>query len=414
MRRSSRLLRWLPPILVAGLLAGCGETLPGTPRPATPDFAGLDVGHWNTSPLAVPDNGNAAYGRILESVRIAEAVIHPVDLDSTLLYSVTALVPTPLASVGILAAAARPVLAEHGMVAGYSVTAADTGGERTTLAARSTLTRVTVLSFPDAAAAASAAREVGAADFAAGPGNQAVEIPGYEGVHSHWRPGLPTLGVYAAHGSFLVALYIRLPEPDATALATVAATALDAQLPRLDQFVPTRAEQLSALPLDPDAMLRRMLPLRSEQWTYPSLSRRENYFDEVTVAIGLRMIGGVVLGPGAVDHEARGEQREYGIEREAVAGVETLYRLRDANSARRYYDMIVRSIAESGDGDRTVITAPAAVPDAHCYRIEFHGADPYHRCYLLDGEYVATVIGPDETFVRRRAAAQYVLLVNSR
>ncbi|MFI6868438.1 hypothetical protein [Nocardia sp. NPDC050406] len=420
MRHCDRVTRWLPVLLVAGLLSGCAGTVPGTPRPTSADLGGLDVGEWNTSPLPVPAQGTRSYGHILESARLAEAVIHPIDLDATLVNSVTALIPTPLASVGVLADVARPILTEYGMVAGYSMTASDHDGERTTLASRSTLTRVTVISFPDAHAADSAAREIGAADFAAASGNVAVAVPGHDGAHGHWLPGVPTVGVYVAHGSFLVVLYIRLPEADRTALAAVAAVTLDAQLPRLDTFAPTPADQLDDLPLDPDAMLRRMVPMRPGQWIYPSLTRRENYFREVTVAIGLRMNGGVVLGPGGVDHETRIEQTdtgtagELGIERLAVNGLESLYRFRDASSARRYFDGVVRSVSDSGGGDRTIIAGPAGVPDTLCYRIEFHGTDPYNRCYLLDGGYLATVIGPGETFVRRRAAAQYALLANSR
>ncbi|MEV0761742.1 hypothetical protein [Nocardia sp. NPDC050435] len=421
MRRCDRLPVLL---LIAGLLAGCVGMVPGTPRPASPDLSILDVGEWNTTPLPVPANGKPGYGRILESARLAEAVINPIDVDDTLVYPVSALLPTPLASVGILADVARPPLTEHGMVAGYSITANDTGGERSTMNGKSRLIRITVLSLRDDAAAAAAAQQIAAADFAAGVGNELVDIPGYAGVHSHWRPTVPTLGVYAAHGSFLVALYLRLPEPDRAALAGVAAAVLDAQLPRLDTFTPTRDGRLAELPLDPDGMLARMVPMQPGQWTFPSLSRRENYFREVSVAIGVRMNGGVVFGPGGVDHQIRVEQTdrtqpgEFGIDRIAGTGLESLYRFQDAGRARWYYralvDNIAKSVAESTDAERALIAGPVGVPDVFCYRIEFNGTDPYHRCYLLDGRYLATVIGPDETFVRRRAAAQYALLANTR
>ncbi|UFS93650.1 DUF7373 family lipoprotein [Nocardia huaxiensis] len=422
MRRSERLPRWVTALFAVGLVTGCTSTVPGTPEPA--GLGVLDVGGWDTTPLPVPGNGKTSYGRIVESARLADAVINPIDVIGTLGYATPALVPTPLASVGILADVARPILTECGMIAGYSMGANDTGGERSTLAAKSRMIRVTVLSFPDAGAATAAAQRIEAADFAAGAGNEPVTIPGYEGAHSHWRPGVPTLGVYTAHGSFLVALYIRLPEPDSTALAAVAASTLDKQLPQLDAFTPTPSGRLADLPLDPDGVLRRMVSMRPGQWTYPSLSRRENYIDEVSVAIGMRLNGGIVFGPGGVDHLMRTEQTdptapgELGIDRMAVTGVETLYRFTDASKARWYYqalvDAIARQVTSSTDGDRTVIAGPAGVPDVFCYRIEFHGADPYNRCYLLDGRYMATVIGPDETFTRQWAAAQYALLVNTR
>ncbi|MEV6279410.1 hypothetical protein [Nocardia sp. NPDC051832] len=424
MRRCNRLLRSLSPLLAAAVLTGCAGIVPGTPESAAPDLGALDTGEWDTTRLSAPANGKDSYGRILESARLAEAVINPIDIDASLVYPVTALVPTPLASVGILAEVARPILTEFGMVAGYSVTAGDTDGERSTMNSKSTLIRVTVLSLHDPAAAAAAAQRIGAADFAAGTGNETVEIPGYEAAQGHWRPTVPTVGVYIAHGSFVVALYLRLPEPDSDALAELAAATLDAQLPKLDTFTPTRADQLATLPLDPDGMVARMVPMRAGQWTYPSISRRENYFREVTVAIGVRFNGAVVLGPGGVDHQLRVEQSdrtkpgEYGIDRLAETGLESLYRFTDARRARWYYralvDNISKSVAESADAERALIAGPAGVPDAFCYRIEFNGTDPYHRCYLLDGRFMATVIGPDETFVRRRAAAQYALLAGAR
>lgn len=414
MRRCNPLLWWLPALLATGLLAGCGATVPGTPGPARPDLGKLDVGEWNTTPLTAPAKGTVSAGRILESVRLAEVVINPVDLDPALQQPVTAPIPTPLASVGILVDSARPILAEYGMVAGYSMIGSDTAGERSTMNSKSSFIRVTVLSFPDATAAAAAAQRIEEADFAAGSGNESVDIAGFEEAHSHWRPGVPTLGVYAAHGSFLVALYIRALEPDLTALTASAASVLTAQLPKLDAFTPSPPDRLADLPLDPDGMLSRMVPMRPGQWIYPTLSRRENYINEVSVAIGMRIVGGIVLGPGGVDHEMRSDRITFGIERRAVVGLEGLYRLGDAGAARRYFDEITKTTTSSdGETPPTAVAGPAGVPDAWCYLVEFQGTPPFNRCYLLEGKYVATVIGPDETFVQRRAAAQYALLVNS-
>ncbi|UGT45129.1 hypothetical protein LTV02_17815 [Nocardia yamanashiensis] len=414
MRRSERPLRWLPALLAAALLAGCASTVPGTPGPAR-DLAKLDVGGWDTTPLPVPATSNVSYGRILESVRMAEAVIGPAELDPVLEYPVTALVPTPLATVGIIADVARPILAEYGMVAGYSMTGADTLGELSTINRKSSLVRVTVIGFPDAAAADSAAQRIEEADFAAGAGNEAVEIPGFAAAHSHWRPDVPTLGVYAAHGSFLIALYIRLPEPDLTALTTLAAAALTAQQPKLDGFTPTPLGRLAELPLDADDMLRRMVPMRTGQWSYPSLSRRENLIDEVSVAIGMRMSGGITLGPGGIAHELRGNKNQRGIERRAVIGNEVLYRFADASAARGFFTILRNSTGDAaGDAPATANTGPAGVPDAFCYTDDASGITPFETCFVLDGRYVATIVGPDRAFAHQRTAAEYALLVNTR
>ncbi|MEC3917974.1 DUF7373 family lipoprotein [Nocardia sp. CDC160] len=396
--------------LICGLISGCGKT--GTAVPEVPDLQRLDVGDFGAEPLAEPADDDESYSRIIESARMGEGVVNPSDLDKSFSRAASAVLPTPNDTTGILADVARPVLASRGMIAGYSIGGYDRlGSDHQPIIGKTNSLRLTVLRFPDDTSARDAAAEIDTADFAVNPDNQPVAIPNYDGAHSHWRPQLPTLGVTAAHGSFVVALFITRPTTDLTVLTATATAALDAELPFLDKFTPTPADKLRALALDQDGMLRRSLPSQRGKWPYPAVTP----MDWGTVAGYGRghLVTGVVFGPSGADHKTRNTALDPvatgrpAVERLAVVDGRWLSRWQDATRARRYFDLQAAENAK----DEEIVPGPTGVPDAKCFRDRV-GEDVF--CQVMDGRYVAELGGHDAKTVLQQAAAQYALLVKTR
>ncbi|WP_067545680.1 DUF7373 family lipoprotein [Nocardia crassostreae] len=380
-------------------LTGCG----GEP---SPDLDALDLGGYSAQPLSAPPNTGEYYGRILESTRLTEVLARPADIAAELDYTE---IPQPVPNSGFamatLATPVRPVLQRYDMVAEAVGGGAETG--RTESEGQRSIT-INLLRFRDESTARLAAAELDAADFAVSPDNVAVEISGYPGAHSHWRPTVPTLGTTIAHGSYVVSMYLVLPAPDLTALTDLARKAFDRQLTLLDTFRPTPVDQLATLALDPDDMVRRMISARTGRWNYPAV-------DEI--ADGVLRASGVTYGPNAAAAILGDPAKaaELGYDRRAVVGItNVLSRLKSATAAKQFADFLAGRRAEGFDS----IAAPAA-PDVKCFRsraAEQADFDRYLRynCIIPVDRYVATIFSEDEDDVRQRAAAQYVLLVNSR
>ncbi|SUA78717.1 Uncharacterised protein [Nocardia otitidiscaviarum] len=394
-------------VLAAGLLWGA-RTVEGTPTTADIDLATLDFGDLRDESLTEPGNDNDRYGRIIESARMAEAVVDPRDIDADLYPYQPSLLPKPKDTIGFLADVARPILVEHGMLAGYTVMGRpDCQGEHCRDASRSV--RVTVLRMPDGSAARAAATAIEAADFAVNPENTAVTLPEYPAAQGHWRPTVPTLGIVVPHESFLVALFVTHPSPDLAALTGLATATLKAELPVLDRFQPTPAAALSDLALDTDGMLRRMVPTEPGEWPYPYTTRMHG--DREAGAGAYRESSGVVYAGTGANHWMSVDPRTYGVQRteiESLAVVDRrwLIRFRDAAAARR------AAARESEPSARQTPMAPPRIPDTACLRAE--GIVPTYYCVVRDGRYVAMVRAMDEKSVHQMAAAQYALLVRNR
>jgi hypothetical protein len=397
--------------LIGGLLSGCRE-VSGMAKPGRPDLHGLDAGGFGTEPLTEPPNKDESCGRIIESVRMGEGVINPYDIDKAFSFGHPSPVPTPGDTTGILAEAARPVLTNRGMIAGYTVGGSDiVDAGLQPIIGKSKSLRITVLRLPDVAAAGSAAQEIESADIAISPDNVAVSIPKHAGALSHWRPQVPTLGTTIAHGQYVVALYIIHPTPDLPAMTAIATATLDAELARLDQFVPTPADKLSSLGFDGDGMLRRTLPAQPGRWPYPSITA----IDRGTVAGygGAHAASGVVYGPSGADQWTRDisdtSPDRAVVDSMAVVDDRWVLRLQDPRRARAYFDASSAEFAKTAE----VVPAPKAVPDAACFRSRDARLE-YYYCQVMDGRYVANVNATDEKTVQQMAAAQYALLVRTR
>ncbi len=176
---------------------------------------------------------------------------------------------TPLRSAGALSwTLPDPIpdgASNHNFITGFSAERMAMGKELTNIVLRFTT--------PEDAAAA-------AADMAGKSANiqtkyngmkptHPIPIPRHAGTtavtYEGFLGGLNNVFAYTAHGPYVLCQYADGPQ-GADGLANLVAATLDLQEPRIDQFIPTPAEQLPELPIDPSGLWARSL---SEQTQPP-------------------------------------------------------------------------------------------------------------------------------------------------
>ncbi|MEV0332350.1 hypothetical protein [Nocardia sp. NPDC050717] len=390
------------------VLSGCVRH--GEPVPQQVHLAALDVGSHGSDPMTAPTTSNDKYGRVLESVRMGEVMLDPVEVDPTLTYGVqerTAPLPTPLTAAGILAERVREALESHGMLAGFAVSGSDVNllGKRPEVGASRLLT-VLLLRFPDDRSARLAARQMNATDAAISPDNVDVRIEGYPGAFAHWRPSVPTMAATYAHGSFVISALAAHTSPDQQVLTGTVRRVFDAQIPRLGDFRGTPPEDFDTLPLDRDGMQARLLPFGPGRWTYPTVVSSD--VDTNAGWSAALSVYGVVLGP-----RATRLMKHYGfkdpIEIVAINDFDVLERFPDAVSARKVFELERQKVNPA-----ELIDSPAGVPDVYCTKVRSDPASPHQAgCHVLYGRYTAALTGWSPANVQQRTAAQYALLVRS-
>lgn len=409
MRSPSRRVRTAVLVLavVLGFATGC--TVSGNPEPQYPDPKSLDSGQYSVEPLDMPA-GNEKYGRVVESGRMAEIMVDPVEVEPTLAFTVNAFgilpLPTPAKARHLLAEQAETVLEREGMLAGCAVAGTDLKGGSPEVGKARVLT-VIVLRFPDAEAARRAARDIDAVDKAVNPENVSVPIPDYPDAHAHWRPNVPTMAATIAHDSYVVSLLIGHTSPDLDALTGLARAAFTRQSSRLAGFSPTPADRIASLPLDQDGMIRRMVPAAPDRWPYPAVVVSTV---QRAAAWNSRVItSGVVFGPRGAALFIGGRSARRPADSIAVNTSNILVRYATVVTARVAFIDSVRGMAL--DTDLRPSAAPAGVPDVVCFD---NPTTPALRftCRQLVGRYMATISGRDQSTTQRKVVAQYGLLVN--
>ncbi|MGW4247888.1 DUF7373 family lipoprotein [Nocardia sp. NPDC004722] len=389
-------------LAVAVLASACA--IAGTPHATPPDLLGLDLTGYGDRPLSAP--ADTAYGGLLESARMSEAVVSPSAIDPALRTVAAAPVPAPASAVGILADATVGDLARYGMLAGFSIGGTDTdSGPPQPGASRAV--RLTVLRMRDETAAIDAARRIDADDAAVNRDNVDVPFPEYFATYGHWRPYVASMAATLAHGPFVVTLYLTAATTDRAALRAMATTAFDTELPRLDAFAATPAESLPTLPLDPAGMLGRTLPADPGKWPYPQVFVHDD--SRIAGWGGQRDATGVVYGP--VEAAAWSGFTDAAPEAMAVAGSTHLLRFSDAVAARKALRQ-----RRAATLPQFAAAPPPGLPDALCLadRVAVSNGDAQAVvCLVLHGRYLAVVYGPEETTAHRKASAQYALLVRA-
>ncbi|BDT92520.1 hypothetical protein IFM12275_24960 [Nocardia sputorum] len=412
---ATRVVGTIAVLVTVLLVSGCVRQ--GKPVPAHADLAALDVGYYSVEPLTEPHVAENRYGRVVESVRMAEAVIDPVEAYPSLVFGLGAVrvapLPTPVKTSGLLSAPVQAVLQRHGMLAGFSVSGSDTEMAGSPIVGAARMLTVMLLRFPDAESAGRAAQEIDAVDAAVSAENVPIAIPEHAAAHSHWRPTVPTLAATMAHGSFVINVLAGHTTPDPAALTGLASRAFGAQVARLRDFQPTPEDRIAALPLDRDGMLRRVVPDKPGQWTFPAAiapgSVRTAGWNAAIWPVG------IVYGPrGAYLHSGRpleGTERGQPQESLATIGHHWVARYATVAIARAEFDAHAGDLTAAGVRPAPV---PAGLPDTRCgERLDGTEFAPRFRCEVLFGRYLAVVAGRTVTDAQQRAAAQYAVLLNS-
>ncbi|QIS09054.1 DUF7373 family lipoprotein [Nocardia arthritidis] len=397
-------------MIVAISATGCGVS--GTPTAGELDLRRLDTGPYPIEPIETGAEYDHSMlgGRLLAGMRLADNVVTGSVIDPALTYGSADLIPDAAWVHNYMTEANRTVLERnrylYGVVAGstnnksYDVFvnyAAD--DDLAALARRKNPAFIStfIMQFPDATAATRAAAELEETDFqVAADGNQRVPLAKHQEAHTHWRPGVPTIGSAAAHGSYVVYLNIGLGDPNLDRLAELTEKTYDAQFALLDKLPALSPKEVLRLDNDPQDILRRVLnPGRSVS---PSAIDFFSYgptgFLNWTRSLrGLRDTFAAV-----------------GADRFGVGWGTIAIRTRDADAARALAPKLLQP-----PGIEVVATdAPPNIPGGGCVenRSEllrpkrFSCTVPYHR-------YVAMVESNQIVDVHQKVAAQYALFANS-
>ncbi|MBJ8347832.1 hypothetical protein [Antrihabitans sp. YC2-6] len=397
-------------VLAAATLSACG-TVSGTPAAGEPDVSTFDneIGDYSPEPTEVADPRTQTQGIALESMRLGDAVAAPSDIDPTLddnWLSRVGTVLTPDEAAGdlynnLFAGVARPVIERHGLLGGFVVSGSDVPltpeGDR---AANSSTITMTVLRFPDDAAAEAAAREIDQADFdEARDLNQKVQIPGYPEANSHWRPNIASLAATTAHGPFVVDVFVFRPAPDLNALTGMVRKAYDAQFPLLDEFKATPEDEIADLPADPYGVFERGLSTSPGGIT---VDGHENW----------------AYGPKGFAHFLSKDDRERLLPLLTEAGVVQVSATKDGSVIEARDDAattkLQTDVVNSTD-TRKQFDSPAEIKDSTiCFEDTAAEPDgPQFGCYVRYRTYLASVTSDDKKDLSEKAIAQYAVLANS-
>lgn len=403
--RTTRLSVCMATIVTALSVAGCGSTVTGSSIPAELDVRKLDVGSYSTTPLDMryTYQNDLSGGLKLAVMRLSDNVVTGMDIDPRFKYS-TGSVPFVDAAKAttVLADVTKPVLERNKMMFGFASGSVDKEPDKSGKKVDGqSFTTVAVMQFPSEAIAKQAATEIEEADFAvAADKNEKIALPSYPEAHTHWRPGVATIGSVMAKGNYVISLYLSHTTPDRAALEDLAEKSYAAQVPRLDALEPLTAEEVLFLENDPDGMLRRTF--NPNAMGLPDPGKQGSY----TMQGFLHQVANTALWKQTLT--------DVGLDRFSLSyagsfSTSMLFRTRDAEAARRLASTILDGVYPG------VADAPAALPDAKCG--EGKSTDDIEkkrfRCVVTYRNYTATVEADQLRDAHQRAAAQYALLANS-
>ncbi|MFE3446418.1 hypothetical protein ACFXNW_25605 [Nocardia sp. NPDC059180] len=385
-------------IAATAAVTGC-SSVPGTAVPGEVDVRGFDIGSYPTTPLDLrwEYTHTLLDGVELAIMRLSDHVVNGIDIDPKLKYNRGVKeFGDAEAATDLLADVNRPVLERHNFMFGLGITSADRAKAGDKSMGETAIT-IGVLQFPDDKAAEAAARELDQTDFAVSPDqNKPVALKKYPDAHSHWRPGVPTLGTTMAVGSYVITMLIDWPSPDLDSLTDLAEKTYAVQVPLLEKLPPLSRREVAALPFDPESMFQRTLT-------------SEDFFMSPRVgSVAVHTPRGI-LHWASEPAETQKAMEDSGTDRISIADDTYLWRTRDAESAAKFAGTRLKS---SG---WTPIDAPADVPDTRCSEDSTPAdSDNKYVCVVQYDRYVAQVQSGQLVDVKQRVAAQYALLANSR
>lgn len=398
--------RWRALLAVASmaLLTGCGQTVDGlaTAAVAPVELTTLEVGPYPAEPATYePEIDDKEQVFEIESRRMLGYLVPPFEFDPELAHLDRLELVSPSERLygegydAVYPAEFKAVVDRHHLISGVLTTRSNNSTRALKNAVHA------LLRFPSEEAARAAADDFAAVTHTRDPALREVAVPGHAGVEistSDDRKGY----LFLAHGPFTVITMLTMPTPDQAALTAQFGTLVDRQLERLESATATPVDEILDLPMDPDGIMRRVLPPiesefpTGEEFSGPMSPAAQVHFERDGAGIG------AAFADAGVDLVAR--------------NYATVYRTRDPQAAFRLQTALTRPARADEE-----IDPPPGLADARCLMLDER--DPVNDfttvCVLVHDRYVA-VVGSSAATGRgldpalyQRAAAQYSILARS-
>jgi hypothetical protein len=373
--------------------AGCGA---GEPADESTDLATLDVGSFPTTPRLVPNQPSPQEATLLEGIRMAEAVADSSQFDSMLLYGWRAdPIPDTASLMPLLGEAGKGVLDQYGWIAGYRAGFADRPQPAEGAPPQEYVgLSITLLRFPDDAAAHAAAAALEVTNWKDLAKTVAVPLPKHPDVVARYTPGNGAVLADTAIGPFVAHLMIDAPPAQVETHVGDLDPVVDAERKLLQDFRPTPIEAIPGLPRDPDGLLSRMVS------TDPA--------EQAPVSARF-----AVYGPtGALHFQPPTFRKDrlydkWGVDRFAVSANQNLYRLRDHKAALE----IFAEFTAEASGREHEIDADPNVPNERCFQANNSPPNaPGFVCRIVFENFYTSQRADTAISAKQKAAAQYALL----
>ncbi|WP_280397412.1 DUF7373 family lipoprotein [Nocardia carnea] len=381
--------------VLATVVSGCGSVVQGEAVRAKPDLSDLDVGNYSTEPFLYGTAADGHAARYREAQRLGDFVALPFEADPAYVTRMMGMGgPVVLDRRDMRSLVINDTFDEVAadLIAGW-VHTWSTGGDAGTAQQMS----IAVLMFPDAAIAEDVAAGLEHDDFTFNIDNRPVQLPAYPHSKAHWRPGIASLGSWTSHDRYVIFVkYNDLSgKTDLPSMVQRTEALLDVQIPLLDRFEPTPAEQLSDIELDPDSVLAVALP------------KSEALVATTGPASAFRGRGSLYALSGIenLDFLDKGQVTAIGLAESVVM------RSRSTQGA----EFLLKNFEPSGEGSQsTPIESPEGITDGEvrCYsrKLEQWETRPSNFCLFQTGRYFAQVEGSQIQDLHQKTSAQYALL----
>jgi hypothetical protein len=384
-------------VSIVTLLSGCSTAVEGSavkgekaPPPPSVDVSKLDVGPYPTDPGApLGVAGNPMRGALIEAQRMANNVVGPWEVDSTLTkwFGLGAMVlksPDSLTLIGPEQFA--PAVGAHDFINGFATSRA-AEGQKILLNA--------VLRFGDDGSAAAAATDLGEVAQQTGtPPVQRATIPGHPDAQAasysitENKTGMKWAAVrsFTAHGPYVFMQLAQVADGNDAALGLVAKT-LDMQGPLIDKFRATDPSEFADISIDPTGLLARTLPVPEKEATVVQNTTYEQR--------------------GALQFQsdpARSAKLFADTGMDLVAMAKTnVYQTKDPGGAAKIVDAFFAELQPTSQPADAV----ANLPGSRCLQLE----DKTFYCLAAADKYAIETTSKNLLDARQQVAAQYAMLL---
>jgi hypothetical protein len=354
------------------------------------DISKLDVGPYPTEPSApLGVAGDPMRGALIEAQRMANNVVGPWEVDSTLTkwFGLGAMVlksPDALSLIGPEQFA--PAAGRHDFINGFATSRA-AEGQKILLNA--------VLRFADDGSAAAAAADLGdVAQKTGAPPVQRATIPGHpdaqaasytvteNGTGKKWA----AVRSFTAHGPYVFTQLAQVADGLDVAIGLVAKT-IDMQGPLIDQFRATDVSEFADISIDPTGLLARTLPVPEKEATVVQNTTYEQR--------------------GALQFQsdpARSAKLFADTGADLVAMAKTnVYETKDAEGAGKIVDGFFAELQPTSQPAEPVVN----LPGSRCLQLE----DKTFYCLGTADKYAIETTSKNLLDARQQVAAQYAMLL---